>query len=142
MKNLILLFAISMMSVFTIQAQNEITYFNTSSEVNEAFTKKTIKTPLSLKLKVKSEVLDIINSLDGTSIYPEIAEGYNAEGKVVLEAWYDGELKDISIKEGDAWYFNKAAVKAMEKVQNTFNETDHVAVPKPFKIVIPFQFSI
>lgn len=142
MKNLILLFAISMMSVFTIQAQNEITYLNTSAEVNETFTKKTIKTPYSLKLKVKSEVLEIINSLDGSLVYPEIAESYNAEGKVVLEAWYDGELKNISIKEGDAWYFNKAAMKAMENVQNTFNETDHVAVPKPFKIMIPFQFSI
>ena len=143
MKNLILFFAISMMSIFTIQAQNEITYTNTNSVVNDAFTNKDVKTPFSLKLKIKQDVLDIIQSLDGELIYPEIAEGYNAEGKVVLEVLYDGELKNITIKKGDSWYFNNAAVKSMEKVQNTFNKkTDRIAVPKPFKIMVPFQFSL
>lgn len=142
MKNTILLFALSLISLFHIQAQNTMAFVENDVEINNP----TIVTENADAIKtatLKFEKVEnaVIQKLQSTVVYPARAYEYNVEGTVLVQFTFDGKVKHAKVTKSVGAGCDEAALKAIQNFPKLYAEMGGENI-NPIQVTIPFVFEM
>ncbi|MFK7772440.1 MAG: energy transducer TonB [Saprospiraceae bacterium] len=142
MKKSFLLLALSILTLFSIHAQNTFAVADNDAPNTVLRTADSEISALEMEenkfRKVENEV---ITKLQNEVEFPALAYEYGVEGTVLLQFTFDGEIKDLKVTKSIGAGCDKAAIKALENFPKLYKEMGGENV-KTIRITIPFRFEI
>ena len=142
MKKSFLFLAFSVITIFSIQAQNTFALANTDAP--DSFVKTTASEISVVEMeenKFRKVEKEVIEKLQSEVKFPELAYQYGVEGTVLLQFTFDGEIKDLKVTKSVGAGCDKAAIKALENFPKLYKEMGGENV-KSIQITVPFRFEI
>ena len=142
MKKSFLLLALSVLTLFSIQAQSTFAVANNdASKVILKTSDNEISTVEMEENKFRKVEKDVITKLQSEVEFPALAYEYGVEGTVLLQFTFDGEIKDLKVTKSVGAGCDKAAIKALENFPKLYKEMGGENV-KAIRITVPFRFEI
>jgi len=142
MKNIILLFALSLISLVHIQAQNTIAFVDNDVKLeNTKVTSVTVDETRAAVAKFEKVEDVVIQELQSNVKYPAVAYEYNVEGTVLVQFTFDGEVKDAKVIKSVGAGCDKAALKAIQDFSKLYKEMGG-EIAGEIQVTIPFVFEM
>lgn len=142
MKKSFFLFALSLLTIVSVQSQDTFATINTGAKID---LNKTLGNEISSiemdENKFRKIEKEVIEKLQNEVKYPELALQFEVEGTVLLQFTFDGEIKELKVVKSVGAGCDKAAIKALENFPKLYQEFGGENVDE-IKIIVPFRFEI
>ena len=142
MKNTILLFALSLITLVQIHAQNTLALVdnNVTFENTEMTSSTADKTKAAIAKFEKVEKA-VVRKLQAQVTYPERAYEYGVEGTVLVQFTFDGNVSEAKVVKSVGAGCDEAALKAVQNFSKFYQEIDGENI-KPIQVTVPFVFEM
>lgn len=142
MKKSILFFALSFLTISSIQAQSTIAMADIDAQTSSYATVENDLSAVEIEenkfRKVENEVMA---KLQSKIEYPELAYQFGVEGTVLLQFTFDGEIKDLKVTKSVGAGCDEAAIKALKNFPKIYKELGGENV-EGIQITVPFRFEM
>ena len=142
MKKSFLFLALSVFTLFSIQAQN--IFAVASSDAPNTILKASNGETLAIEIeenKFRKVEKEVLNKLQSEVEFPELVYEFGVEGTVLLQFTFDGEIKDLKVTKSVGAGCDKAAIKTLENFPKLYIEMGGGNM-EAIQITVPFRFEI